>query len=72
MTELLQAFFGIPSLAIRWEISKDTIVRAVKRGELKTVYLCGRRMVPATEVERIERDGLGNGRRKPAKKGKVK
>ena len=62
--EIQQEFWGIPALQIRWgNVSRDTVTRAIRRGDLKVVYFAGRVMVPRSEVERVERFGLGNGRR---------
>jgi len=63
--EVLREFWGIPSLQIRWGgVSRDTVTRAIKRGDLKVIYFAGRVMVPRSEVERVERFGLGNGRKR--------
>lgn len=66
--ETEQQLYGFPTLRARWGVSIDTLVRAANRDEIRTIYLCGRRMVPLSEVQRIEREGLGNGRRNRAKK----
>lgn len=39
-------------------ISKDSLKRAAKRGDLRTILVGGRRLVPASEIERIEKEGL--------------
>jgi len=64
--EIQQEFFGFSGLTVRWDVSRDTLTRAAARGELRTIRLAGRILVPRSEVERVERFGLGNGR-KPRK-----
>jgi hypothetical protein len=60
----IRTLFGFSELEERWDISKDTLRRAAEAGELKTVYLLGRRLIPIAEVERVEREGLGSGRKR--------
>jgi hypothetical protein len=60
--EYTQSLFPFPQLMKRWCVSRDLLARAAKRGQLRTVYIGGRRMVPRAEVERIELVGLGLGR----------
>jgi hypothetical protein len=64
-----QALFGFGQLTKRWGVSRDTLVRAAKRADLRTVCLAGRRLVPRSEVERVELVGFGGGRKKAAPKG---
>jgi hypothetical protein len=59
-----QTLFGFSQLAERWDVSKDTLRRAAEAGDLKTIYLAGRRLIPVAEVLRVEREGLGKGRRR--------
>jgi len=59
-----QMMFGFGPLARSLGVSRDTLVRAANKGELATVYICGRRMVPRAEVQRVQREGIG--RRKNA------
>lgn len=56
--------YGLSEFADMFGISRDSAKRAAKRGDLKTIRLGGRRLVPLTEIERIEKEGLG-GTRKP-------
>ena len=65
---VMQTLFGFPVLAARWGVSTDMLKRAAARGELKTIRLAGRVMVPRSEVERVEAEGLGHGRKKPERK----
>lgn len=50
--------FGLPQFAEMFSVSRDTAKRLAKSGDLRTFMVGGRRLVPASEVERIERDGL--------------
>ncbi len=62
--------FALAVVGNMFGVSKDTIGRAADRGEHETIYICGRRMVPLSEVERIKREGLG-GRKNARKKAKA-
>jgi excisionase family DNA binding protein len=54
--------YGIAQFADMFSISRDSTKRAIKRGELRTITLGGRRLIPASEVERIAREGFGTPR----------
>jgi hypothetical protein len=58
-----QRLFAIGQTAQRWGVSKDTVRRAAEKGELKTVHILGRILVPLEEIVRVEREGLGNSRK---------
>lgn len=58
-----RTMFGFSQLAKRWDVSEDTIKRAAKRNELRTVYFARRRLVPRSEVERIDLVGFGAGQK---------
>jgi excisionase family DNA binding protein len=64
----VRTLFGFAELAARWNVSKDTLRRAAEAGHMKTVYLGGRRLIPITEVTRVESEGLGRGRKRGWKK----
>jgi hypothetical protein len=64
--ELGQRAFGIGSVADAFEVSKDCVKRHVSSGAIKSIYFGGRVLIPATEVDRLEREGLP--RRKNARK----
>ena len=57
-----QTLFWIPQCAARWGVSKDTVRRAADAGYIKTIYLGGRRLIPLSEVRRIEAEGFGTPR----------
>ncbi len=58
----VRTLFGFAELAARWNVSKDTLRLAAEAGHMKTVYLGGRRLIPITEVTRVESEGI---RRRP-------
>jgi excisionase family DNA binding protein len=41
------------------QVSRDTLRRLANRGELRTVRVARRQMVPTSEVDRIVADGIG-------------
>ena len=45
-----QKMFSFSQLEKRYSVAKETLARAAKRGDIKTVYLAGRRLVPVAEV----------------------
>ena len=61
MTE--QTMFSFSQLEKRYSVSKETLARAAKRGDIVTVRLAGRVMVPVAEVFRIDLAGFGHGRK---------
>lgn len=50
--------FGLGEFALMFSISRDTAKRLASAGTLRTIKVGGRRLVPVSEIERIERDGL--------------
>ena len=56
--------YGIREFAELFGISKDTAVRAAIRGDLRTIRLGGRVLVPIDEIERIQHEGLRGTRKK--------
>lgn len=62
--EFLQTLFGISEVADRFGVSRDSIKRAIGRGDLQTVNILGRRMIPLREIERAEQYGIGTGRKR--------
>ena len=50
--------FTIGEFSGMFGISRDSAKRHAKRGTLRTIMVGGRRLVPLSEVERIEKDGL--------------
>jgi hypothetical protein len=63
-----QTMFDFNNLSKRWSVSKDTLRRAVENNNLRTVYLAGRRLVPLSEVERVDLVGFGPGRKRSSNK----
>lgn len=56
--ELDQRAFGIRSVAEAFGLSHDSIKRLVLAGRIKSIHIGGRRLIPISEVDRLERDGL--------------
>ena len=52
-----QPFFTPASLADRWSWHVESVRRAVRQGRMDSVIIGRRRLIPASEVERIEADG---------------
>jgi predicted site-specific integrase-resolvase len=55
--------FGFREFAAMFGISRDTAKRLAKTGVLRTILIGGRRLVPMAEIERVEKEGLGKGRK---------
>jgi len=49
---------SIPEFARMFAISRDSAKRHAKSGALRTIRLGGRRLVPVSEVLRVEREGI--------------
>jgi excisionase family DNA binding protein len=60
--------FSIERLAERWDLSKWSVRRLIVNGELKSVTIGARRLVPLNEVERAEQFGVGRPRTTNPKK----
>ncbi len=60
--------FSIERLAERWDLSKWSVRRLIVQGELKSVTIGARRLVPLSEVERAEQFGVGTPRTTQLKK----
>ena len=59
--------FSIERLAERWDLSKWSVRRLIVHGELKSVTIGARRLVPISEVERAEQFGVGTPRARKVK-----
>ena len=53
---------SIERLAERWDLSKYSVRRLIVQGELRSVTIGARRLIPLTEVERAEQFGVGRPR----------
>jgi excisionase family DNA binding protein len=62
-TDNEKRLLGIETVATRWDMSKWSVRRLINDGELKSVTIGARRLVPLTEVERAEQFGVGTPRR---------
>jgi excisionase family DNA binding protein len=54
-----QQLFSIGRVAKRWGLSRDTVRRLVIGGELRSVTISSRRLIPLAEIERAELVGAG-------------
>jgi hypothetical protein len=50
--------FGLGEFAVMFGISRDSAKRLATAGRLRTIMVGGRRLVPLSEIERIEKNGL--------------
>jgi hypothetical protein len=53
---------SIKRLGERWDLSKYSVRRLIVQGELKSVTIGARRLVPLSEVEHAEQFGVGRPR----------
>jgi hypothetical protein len=65
-TETKKRAFGFSEFAEMFSISRDSAKRLWRSGMLATITIGGRRLIPLSEVERIERQGIGTPRRSNA------
>jgi hypothetical protein len=68
MQEPEKKLFSIERLADRWDLSKYSVRRLIVQGQLKSVTIGARRLVPLSEVERAEQFGVGTPRTAHPKK----
>lgn len=59
---------SIERLAERWDLSKYSVRRLIVQGELKSITIGARRLVPLNEIERAEQFGVGRPRTLQPKK----
>jgi excisionase family DNA binding protein len=62
MNEPEKRLLSIERLAERWDLSKYSVRRLIVSGDLKSVTIGARRLVPLAEVERAEQFGVGRPR----------
>lgn len=65
-SEIPRTAFSISEVAGRWGVSSFTLRRFIWRGLLQTFNVGSRQLIPAAEVARVERDGLGSPKAKGA------
>ena len=58
-----KSLFGIDESAQRLGISPHTVRRKIRLGEIYSITIGSRRLIPFSEIERIEKHGLGVSRR---------
>ena len=49
--------YPINETAVLLGISRSSVYRLINEGELRAIYLGGRRLVPSDEIDRITREG---------------
>lgn len=59
--------WGLDEFAAGLGVCRDTLDRAAKTGQLRTIRVAGRRLIPAEEVARVLREGLQIHRGRPRK-----
>jgi hypothetical protein len=57
-TELGRRAFGIRAVANAFDISPDRVKRLVREQLIRSIQVGGRRLIPLSEIQRIEREGL--------------
>jgi Helix-turn-helix domain len=60
ISEAQRTAVSIDEAAQRWGVSPFTIRRFIARGLLRTFNVGARKLVPVSEIARVERDGLGS------------
>ena len=64
--EIERQLWDAEALGQRWGVSKYSVIRLMKSGDLKSVTIGTRRLVARDEMERVERYGAGKPRKSPA------
>ena len=57
-----RTLFSIDECALRWGVSSFSVRRRADAGQIKTLYVGARRLVPRSEVDRVEEFGLPRAR----------
>jgi len=65
-TEIKKRAFGFSEFAEMFSISIDSAKRLWKTGDLATITVGGRRLIPLSEVDRVSREGIGTPRKRKA------
>jgi hypothetical protein len=55
--------WGFEAASARVGVSQHLLRRLATAGVLRTIYIAGRRLIPLAEIERIETQGIGDGRK---------
>ena len=58
-----KSLFGISEVGDRWGVSPWTVRRLIDSGELRSITIGARRLLPLTEIERAEQFGVGKSRK---------
>ena len=63
-----QQLYGIHELAARWGVSRDLVRRLIEDDALRSVTIAARRLIPLSEIVRVESIGsVGKARKRKAK-----
>ena len=68
-TEIKKLAFGFSEFAHMFSISVDSAKRLWRKGELATITVGGRRLIPLSEVDRIAGEGIGTPRKRKSQAG---
>ena len=55
--------WSVQETAKRWSVSPFTVRRLIDAGEVRSVTIGARRLVPVSEIERCETEGAGKARK---------
>ena len=58
-----KSLFGISETADRWGVSAFSVRRLITSGDLKSVCIGARRLLPLAEIQRAEQHGVGKSRK---------
>jgi hypothetical protein len=56
--------WSVNSVAERWDVHPASVRRLIRLGDLRSVNIGGRRLIPASEITRAEQFGVGKQRKK--------
>ena len=56
--------WSVRETAERWSVSPFTVRRLIDSGELRSVTIGARRLLPVSEIERCEAQGAGTARKR--------
>lgn len=63
MNAIEPVLFAIKRLAVRWDVSPFQVRRLIASGDLKSVNVGARVLVPISEIQRAEQYGVGKCRK---------
>lgn len=51
-----EVFLDVGQVAARWHVTKETVRRKIRRGEIQVTRPCGRMLISLSEIERVEKE----------------